>query len=1121
MLLLLKPGADQAAALTAFLHDVQDKKTSSYHQWLTPQQFGERFGVAQSDVDAITTWLEGEGFTVAGAAEGRQWIEFSGTTAQVESAFHTRIDVYAVNEEVNGQTHYANATEISIPAALAPVIAGVVSLSDFESTAAHTSLASGSVSGTPQLPAPQNLSRIYDLAPLYQSGVEGAGESIAIVARSNLRVSDIAAFRRSVALAPKAPQIMVNGDDPGFTGDEAEAALDAAWAGAIAPKATIDVIASASTHATDGIDLSIAYAVDHAVAPVIEASYVSCEANLNAAHAQFYAAAWAQAAAEGMTVVVATGDSGAAACEDQSGEAGGDAAITTAPGVNAIASTPYDTAVGGTSLPAEAFSTDTSAASSEESAWNDAAQLHAGGGGVSTLYATPDWQIAAGVPGADPGTGEGGPRHRLLPDVALNASDYQVCLDGSCEQGRTTYTSGTSASAAVFAGMMALVDEYTKSAQGNAAPELYTLARQQIAVHDVTTGTTKLPCAAGTNGCVSGEMGYAAADGFDLATGLGSIDANALARNFTTAATGTQLPLVVLSPGYQSSGPGVADTIAVAVSPASGTGPTPTGTVSFTDNYNNTTSAVGTAQQLTNGQVTYSFSSLTNGAHSISGVYSGDSNYSTGISSPVTILIQKFSTTLTLAVSTTKPAVGGSLTATASLVPSGSTAPTGSVQFTLDGVVVGTATINGSGTTYTASQAIPITTAGAHTIGATYGGDSNYASSSATPVPVTASSNATVTTLTSVPTVLTAGSTITFTAAISASGSTSTTNTFTGTMTFYDGTTAISSPIAIVNNEAVLSKITLDATVAHAITAVYSGDTNWAGSTSNSILFTVPTTGSGVTLQPSGATSLLGTLVTFTATVSESATSTASTTTAVPTGAVTFYDGTTPIGSATIVDNLGVATATFYTRSLAGGTHTITADYAGDSNYSASISNAATVTVESYTVTGNVTTLSLTQGGTGSVQFTVAALNGFASEVQFSCVAPSNTATTCSISPATLNGSGTTTMTIDTSGTSASSDARLPLLAGGGGALACMLLLCSSFGRRANGRLRGGAWLGLLLCLMFAGTLGCGNSSPAKGLSGTPTPPESMIFTVSSTASLNGQTATQQTNITVNVQPAS
>jgi hypothetical protein len=179
------------------------------------------------------------------------------------------------------------------------------------------------------------------------------------------------------------------------------------------------------------------------------------------------------------------------------------------------------------------------------------------------------------------------------------------------------------------------------------------------------------------------------------------------------------------------------------------------------------------------------------------------------------------------------------------------------------------------------------------------------------------------------------------------------------------------------------------------------------------------------------------------------------------------------------------------------------------------------VTVESYTMTANATTLSIAQGGTGSVQLTVAALNGFASEVQFSCVAPSNTSTTCSISPATLNGSGTTTMTIDTSGTSTSSDARLPLLAGGGGALACMLLLCSPFGRRANGKLRGGAWLGLLFCLAFAGTLGCGNSSSSKSLSGTPTPPEALIFTVSSTASLNGQTATQRTNITVNVQPAS
>jgi trimeric autotransporter adhesin len=382
-----------------------------------------------------------------------------------------------------------------------------------------------------------------------------------------------------------------------------------------------------------------------------------------------------------------------------------------------------------------------------------------------------------------------------------------------------------------------------------------------------------------------------------------------------------------------------------------------------------------------------------------------------------------------------------------------------------------------------------------------------------------AQTNATVTTLSSVPTVLTAGSTITFTAAISAAAGSSTTNTFTGTVTFYDGTTSLDSPITVVNNEAVLSKITLDATISHVITAVYSGDTNWAGSTSNSLTFLVPTTGTGVTLQASSTVSLMGTLLTLTATVTESASATGTATTDVPTGSVTYFDGSTPIGSAAVSENAGVATATFYMRSLSAGTHTITAQYLGDSNFAASSSSAVTVTVDSYIVTPSTNSLSIQQGGTGSVVLTVAASQGLTGGVQFTCEPPANSFASCSLSPDQLSGNGTTTLTIDTSGAGAKTG--LPLLVGGGGTLACFLLLCSPFGKRANKKLRGGVWLTLLLCAATAGMAGCGDHSSSGALSGTPTPTGALVFTVSSTSTLNGQTATQQTYITVNIVPAS
>jgi subtilase family serine protease len=135
MLLHLTSSAEQTAAIEQLLADQQDPASPRYHAWLTPEQFGEQFGAAQEDIDAITGWLESRGFQVTEVAAGRRSIEFSGTAEQVENAFHTQIHRY----QWNGIEHVANASDISIPAALAPVVAGVASLHNFAPARSTTS----------------------------------------------------------------------------------------------------------------------------------------------------------------------------------------------------------------------------------------------------------------------------------------------------------------------------------------------------------------------------------------------------------------------------------------------------------------------------------------------------------------------------------------------------------------------------------------------------------------------------------------------------------------------------------------------------------------------------------------------------------------------------------------------------------------------------------------------------------------------------------------------------------------------------------------------------------------------------------------------------------------------
>jgi pseudomonalisin len=550
MVLVLKPGPAQQAALDALTAAQQDPASPLYHQWLTPEIYAEHFGPSEADIEQVQSWLERNGFQVEEITAGRQSIVFSGTAAQVESAFQTTIKTY----RIGGKKHIANASDPAVPAALAPVVAGVVSLHDVFSAPQHTApikAGSGAVgtnvkpeytSGSAHYLAPGDFATIYDANSLYSQAYTGSGETIAIVGRSDISLPDVRSFRSTFGLPAKDPVSILNGStDPGtsVTDDVDEAMLDTEWSGAVAKNATVDFVTSASTATSDGVFLSAQYIVNHNLAPIMSVSYGLCESDLGASANAFFNALWQQAAAQGITVLVSAGDSGAAGCDASSAKT-----ATLGRGVNGICSTPYSTCVGGTEFndivdPSLYWSATTASNGSSalsyipENVWNESGNggLWSTGGGISTVYSKPAWQSGPRVPNDG---------KRDVPDVALTAAGHDSYLVGVW--GALYGISGTSAASPSFAGIMALAAQKTATRLGNANPELYHLAAAQpsggaAVFHDITSGNNSVP----------GVTGFSAGMGYDQATGWGSVDAEKLVTAWASATPSTPALALTLS----------------------------------------------------------------------------------------------------------------------------------------------------------------------------------------------------------------------------------------------------------------------------------------------------------------------------------------------------------------------------------------------------------------------------------------------------------------------------------------------------------------------------------------------------------------------------------------------
>jgi uncharacterized protein (TIGR03437 family) len=536
--LTLAPSASQQADLQKLLVEQQAPGSPDYHHWLTPEEYGQRFGVSDSDLGKITQWLQQQGLNVVSVARGKSWIAASGTAAQVEAAFQTEIHSYVAEDE----THFANASEPSVPAAFGSVVKGIRGLNDFrmkprlraspfqpDSSKPHYATNQGNFI------APGDFATIYDVTPLYSTGINGTGQKIAIAGQIEVNLSDIQQFRGMFDLPANDPQMLLvpGSQNPGnnpTSGDLAESDLDLEWSGSVARNATIIFV-----YSTD-VMTSVQYAIDEHLAPVVSVSYGSCELETPASEA-FAFEQWAQQAnAQGMTWFAASGDDGAADCADSQN-----------PGlaVDLPGSVPEVTSSGGTQF-AEGTGTYWSLTNNAtggsalsyipETTWNTSVEDEepsASGGGASVLFPKPSWQTGPGVPSDNA---------RDVPDISLNTSDdhdpYVVYTSGSLQA-----YGGTSFAGPTFAGMTVLLNqELGSGGVGNINPHLYSLAPSGWGsgmFHDITTGNNivTVTCSQRAFNCTNTPVGYYAGPGYDQATGLGSVDMYKLVTGWNGAST--------------------------------------------------------------------------------------------------------------------------------------------------------------------------------------------------------------------------------------------------------------------------------------------------------------------------------------------------------------------------------------------------------------------------------------------------------------------------------------------------------------------------------------------------------------------------------------------------------
>jgi subtilase family serine protease len=634
MQMLLKRPVETQAALDRQVEALTDRDSPEYHHWISADALGETYGPAPEDIAAVTSWLQAHGFVINGVQPDRMTIDFDGTAGQIREAFRTEIH----NLDVRGVHHIANMSNPRVPAALADVVEGIVSLHDFrphtnyKPRPQYTAPFDGSTFLTV---VPADLATIYNFNPLFKAGITGKGQTIVVIEDTNVvSTADWTKFRKTFGLSSYTtasfttvhPAGASACSSPGINGAEGEASLDAEWASAAAPGAAIVLASCADSTTTFGGLIAFQNLIAEKTHPkVVSISYGYCEAYNGATANAAYKNAYETAAAGGVSVFVSSGDESADSCDADLGNA------THGIGVSGFASTPYNVAVGGTDF-ADTYlktnstywnTTNTSTYGSAKSyipeiPWNDscASTLVAKYLGYATTYGTSgfcnssegeaNFLTTAGGSGAPSGCATGAPATagvvggtckgyakpgwqvlfgnpadnvRDVPDVSLFAANglwshfYIYCNSDTAEGGAActgapntwSGAGGTSFASPIVAGVQALVNEKTGSAQGNPNPTLYKLAATEYGkagsttcnseatggpastciFYDVTLGDMDINCT-GTHDCYkpSGTYGvlsssdttytkaYGTKPGYDFSTGIGTINAANLVNNW-------------------------------------------------------------------------------------------------------------------------------------------------------------------------------------------------------------------------------------------------------------------------------------------------------------------------------------------------------------------------------------------------------------------------------------------------------------------------------------------------------------------------------------------------------------------------------------------------------------
>jgi hypothetical protein len=1238
ILLVLQRSPEQEAALRKLLDEQQIKSSPNYHMWLTPEQFGQQFGPADADIQAVTDWLTSQGFQVSHVAAGRTIIEFSGTAGQVRQAFHTEMHKFVVN----GEEHWANASDPQIPAALTPVVAGFASLNNFPKRPRFHRLgtfskskATGEVRPLVTIPAtpsgyylafgPGDLATIYNVLPLWNASpaIDGTGQTIAVPEQSNINIQDVVEFRTMFGLPAQAPQtsslcqpaqgqqvpvnLCLNGPDPGIlyaTGDESEADADVEWAGAVAKGATVDFVVSEETEVTAGVDLSALYIIDNNLAPIMSESYGLCEAFTGAAGIQFYNTLWEQGAAQGITIIIAAGDSGSAGCDDSIIETAAQYGLE----VSGNATTPFNVAVGGTDFSVtnsnwQTYWNTTNSSPYQSSAksyipeltWNDScaqsgqtpcstsvasdgSDLVGGGGGPSNCaypVTLPDGRIECtssggiyGIPKPSWQSGTGVPPDsvRDTPDVSLFSAggsssgvfllycemDANPTSGGAGAAGGGSSSScdlnspyldfqgagGTSFAAPAFAGIIAMVNQKTNQRQGNANYVLYPMAataatngtycasnasavsNTSCIFYDTQTGNNSVACVAGSLNCSNtGTSGYGILEvdglsayttstsnfvaytastpawptsaGYDLATGLGTVNVANLVNNWTSVSFTPTTTTLSISPTTITHGQPA--TVTVSVSPASATGD-----VSLIGGPSGGTLGIGPFT-LSNGAIPANTTTtmLPGGTYSVTAHYAGNGTYGASDSPAQQVTVNpENSKTLVQVVGFTCTGVTYGVTT----VSYGYSVPCSSngASILYSGYLLKVDVTNSSGSLNASDPG--------GVAGACYNSSTGLTTYQCPAGQVTVTNNGGAITDFGAPSNNTPG-----TYTLNSQGYTEDqyiqlpvgTNALVANYVPHPISTTTGQGLSYITSQ---GAATITVTQATTATTVSSNPTSLPSS-GGSVTLTAVVNTSSVGLAPSGTvhfsnngTAITGT-VNYTPVIGSA-----------PNEASLYGPGQAPA-----INNYASLTATLTTTITPPAS--ITATYSGDTNYQGSTSAAVSITTSSgtadFSLTATPTSFTIASPGlSGTTTISAGALNNFTGTVNVTCALPSAmTYSTCSLVPASFSVPGSSTLTVNTTAPSTA----LPLFNRprwffpSAGAIFASILLLLIPRKKRRVKLAFGL---LVFALLAAAFVACGGSSSSIVTTSTGTPTGSYTIVVTGTSG----TLSHTLNVPVTVQ---